>query len=128
MALIVSTRHPATPPFAGRRRIDLYTSLRQYVHMKTVTITELRRNIFRLIDETLETGEPIVLNRKGKRLVLSCVRTSAPDPAETDVEREARWREFWATPSEIKENLTLEEIEAAGEAYWRLSEGPGPAS
>jgi prevent-host-death family protein len=97
----------------------------QHVHMKTVTITELRRNIFRLIDETLETGEPIVLNRKGKRVVLSAERTLSP-AAETEAAREARWRRFWATPSEINEDLTLEEIEAAGEAYWHWSNGPEP--
>jgi prevent-host-death family protein len=93
--------------------------------MKTVTITELRRNIFRLIDEALETGEPIVLNRRGKRVVLSPETLSAP--VETDAARAARWRRFWATPSEIREDLTLEEIEAAGEAYWRRSEGPEPS-
>jgi len=45
---------------------------------------------------------------------------------ETEAEREERWRKFWAEPSEIKEDLTLDEIEAAGEAYWRLSEPPEP--
>jgi prevent-host-death family protein len=99
----------------------MYMSGDQPVHMKQVTITELRRNIFRLIDEALETGEPIVLNRKGRRVVLQ------GDPAvsaETEAARQARWRKFWATPSEIQENLTLEEIEAAGEAYWRMNETP----
>jgi hypothetical protein len=65
--------------------------------MKTVTITELRRNIFRLIDEALETGEPIVLDRKSKRLVLSR-ETPASPTAETEDEREERWRKFWAEP------------------------------
>jgi prevent-host-death family protein len=102
----------------------MYMPDAQHVHMKTVTITELRRNIFRLIDESLATGEPIVLNRKGKRVVLG-PETAAPI-AETEEEREERWRKFWAEPSEIKEDLTLEEIETAGEAYWRLSETPEP--
>ena len=93
--------------------------------MKTVTITELRRNIFRLIDESLETGEPIVLTRKGKRVVLGPDTADSPH-AETEEERAERWRRFWATPSEIKEDLTLDEIEAAGEAYWRLSDTPEP--
>ena len=100
----------------------MYMSDAQPVHMKTVTITELRRNIFRLIDESLATGEPIVLNRKGKRVVL---RPDMAEPVvETEAEREKRWRKFWAEPSEIKEDLTLEEIETAGEAYWRLGETP----
>jgi len=101
----------------------MYRSDAQPVHMKTVTITELRRNIFRLIDESLATGEPIVLNRKGKRVVLG-PETTAPAVVETEAEREERWRKFWAEPSEIKEDLTLEEIETAGESYWRLSETP----
>ncbi|HEY2709852.1 MAG TPA: type II toxin-antitoxin system Phd/YefM family antitoxin [Caulobacteraceae bacterium] len=96
-----------------------------HVHMKTVTITELRRNIFRLIDETLETGEPIVLNRKGRRLVLKGDSGVSPGAAEvSDADHEAKWRKFWAEPSEINENLSLEQIEAAGEAYWRWSENP----
>ena len=37
-------------------------------------------------------------------------------------EREARWRKFWAAPPEIDEDLSLEEIEAAGESYWRSNE------
>ena len=101
----------------------MYMSRAQHVHMKTVTITELRRNIFRLIDESLATGEPIVLNRKGRRVVLG-PETPAPAAVETEAEREQRWRKFWAEPSEIEEGLTLEEIEAAGDAYWRLSETP----
>ena len=92
--------------------------------MKTVTITELRRNIFRLIDESLETGEPILLNRRGRRVVL---RPDTASPVvETEAERQERWRKFWAEPSEIKEELTLEEIETAGESYWRLSGTPEP--
>jgi Antitoxin Phd_YefM, type II toxin-antitoxin system len=89
--------------------------------MKTVTITELRRNIFRLIDETLETGEPIVLNRKGKRLVLS---RDAPVLAttETEEQREARWREFWAEPPPPgweDVDLSFETLDRALKEAWR---------
>lgn len=121
---MVSIRDPSAPPLAASA-IDMYSLRPQHVHMKTVTITELRRNIFQLIDETLETGEPIVLNRKGKRVILS-PEILAP-PVETETAQSARWRRFWATPSEIEEGLTLEEIEAAGEAYWRRSDGPDPS-
>jgi prevent-host-death family protein len=89
--------------------------------MKTVTITELRRNIFQLIDEALETGEPIVVHRKGRRVTLRGEEPSAAT-AETEEERAERWRKFWAEPSEIQEDLSLEDIEAAGEAYWRWDE------
>jgi len=101
----------------------MYMSDAQHVHMKEVTLTELRRNIFRLVDEAIATGEPIVVKRKGRTI------TVAPDtpasrgrrPAPDD---EEGWARFWAEPSEIQEDLTLEEIEAAGEAYWQYREGP----
>jgi antitoxin (DNA-binding transcriptional repressor) of toxin-antitoxin stability system len=103
--------------------------------MKEVTLTELRRNIFRLVDEALATGEPIVVKRKGRtvtlapdaesprgrRLTTHAARTRGRRPAPDD---EEGWAKFWATPSEIQEDLTLEEIEAAGEAYWQPNDGP----
>ncbi|NOY69750.1 MAG: type II toxin-antitoxin system Phd/YefM family antitoxin [Deltaproteobacteria bacterium] len=36
--------------------------------MKTITITELRGNIYRLLDEVLNTGVPIEINKAGKKL------------------------------------------------------------
>jgi len=91
--------------------------------MKEVTLTELRRNIFRLVDEALATGEPIVVKRKGHTVRVVPERTGqrVERPAPND---EEGWAKFWATPSEIQEDLTLEEIEAAGEAYWQYREGP----
>lgn len=34
----------------------------------TVTATELRQQIYRLLDEVLESGEPLEVVRKGRRL------------------------------------------------------------
>ena len=36
--------------------------------MKSVTPTELRRDLFNLLDEVLGTGLPLEINRGGKRL------------------------------------------------------------
>jgi prevent-host-death family protein len=36
--------------------------------MKSVTPTELRGNLFNLLDEILKTGIPLEINRGGKRL------------------------------------------------------------
>ena len=36
--------------------------------MKTVTPTELRSNIYNLLDEVLKTGIPLEINKGGKRL------------------------------------------------------------
>ena len=75
----------------------MYMSGPQHVHMKEVTLTELRRNIFRLVDEALETGEPIVVKRKGHTVTLvpgatiASVGRLAPDDEEG-------WERFWAEP------------------------------
>jgi methyl coenzyme M reductase gamma subunit len=34
----------------------------------TVTASTLRNNIYKLLDETLTTGKPLDINRKGKKL------------------------------------------------------------
>jgi prevent-host-death family protein len=38
--------------------------------MKTITPTELRSNIYKLLDEVLNTGIPIEINKRGKKLRL----------------------------------------------------------
>jgi antitoxin (DNA-binding transcriptional repressor) of toxin-antitoxin stability system len=92
--------------------------------MKQVTITELRRNIFKLIDEALETGEPIVVKRKGRRVVL---RGEAAQRGETEAERAERWRRFWAEPAPPgweDVDLSPEDIRQERAAYWRWDEEP----
>ncbi|HWF77408.1 MAG TPA: type II toxin-antitoxin system Phd/YefM family antitoxin [Caulobacteraceae bacterium] len=97
----------------------------QHVHMKEVTLTELRRNIFRLVDEALETGEPILVKRKGQRVLIGPDRPPTKEQA-VDAWLKARWRRYFDSPAEIEEGLTLQEIEEAGEAYWRPSPNPEP--
>jgi len=36
--------------------------------MKTITVTELRGNIYKLLDEVLKTGIPLEINKGGKKL------------------------------------------------------------
>jgi hypothetical protein len=91
--------------------------------MKEVTLTELRRDIFRLVDETLETGEPIIVKRRGQRILIGPERPLTKEEA-VDVWLEARWRKYFDSPAEIEEGLTLQEIEEAGEAYWQPSANP----
>ena len=43
--------------------------------MKTVKITEFRKHLARHIDEVLATGQPLVIERKGGRVVLSGERS-----------------------------------------------------
>jgi hypothetical protein len=101
----------------------MYMSASQHVHMKEVTLTELRRNIFRLVDEALATGEPILVKRKGQRLVIGPDRPLTKEQA-VDAWLEARWRNYFDSPAEIEEGLSLQDIEEAGEAYWQPSAGP----
>lgn len=35
-----------------------------------MTLSQLRQNVYRLIDHVLDTGEPLEINRKGRRLRL----------------------------------------------------------
>jgi Antitoxin Phd_YefM, type II toxin-antitoxin system len=88
--------------------------------MKTVTLTEFRKNIFRMVDEAVATGEPIVIDRNGARVVIR----SEKRPTETDEERAERWRKFWASPPEIHEDLSLDDIRKAREAYWKWDGEP----
>jgi prevent-host-death family protein len=41
--------------------------------MKTITPTELRSNIYQILDEVLDTGIPIEINKGGKKLVIKPV-------------------------------------------------------
>ena len=46
-----------------------------------ITPTELRKNIYKLLDQVLESGDPIEIKRKGKRLLI------APAEPEKKLER-----------------------------------------
>jgi antitoxin (DNA-binding transcriptional repressor) of toxin-antitoxin stability system len=49
-----------------------------YERRAAVTASELRQNIYRLLDEVLETGEPLEIERKGRRLRV------VPDPRDPE--------------------------------------------
>ncbi len=38
--------------------------------METYTLTALRKDLYRIVDRILETGEPVELERNGQRLLL----------------------------------------------------------
>jgi len=44
--------------------------------MKTITVTELRGNIYNLLDEVLSTGIPIEIDKEGKKLKIMPVGKS----------------------------------------------------
>ena len=46
-----------------------------------MTITELRRNIYKIFDEVVETGRQIVITRKGKKIRI----TREPEGGKTEL-------------------------------------------
>lgn len=75
--------------------------------MKQVTASEARRNWFRLLDEIAQ-GEVVVLERKGRRIVLR----SEEDEATA------------AEPSDYRQLLQLPDAEGADRWSWEWA-GPG---
>jgi len=41
----------------------------------TVTASQLRNDIYRMLDKVLETGSPLIVERKGRRLKIVCDET-----------------------------------------------------
>jgi prevent-host-death family protein len=83
--------------------------------MKQVTMTELRRNLFRLVDEALETGEPIIVNRKGHTMTLVPQGVS-PQRRKLAPDDEEGWAKFWAEPAPPgweNSDLSLDALNAA---------------
>lgn len=91
--------------------------------MTEVTLTELRKDLFRLADQALETGEPVVVLRKGRRLLLQPETVST----EAGVDRWARyvaWCEEQDGAGDCPGDDTdveaaLAQVSAAGVAEWR---------
>jgi antitoxin (DNA-binding transcriptional repressor) of toxin-antitoxin stability system len=42
----------------------------RYRVVMAITASKLRENVYRILDEVLETGEPVEIERKGRRLRL----------------------------------------------------------
>lgn len=65
--------------------------------MPKITLTELRKDLFRLADRALETGEPVVIERNGRTMVLmEAGQAFEHAPKQTHAERV---RAFLAEPS-----------------------------
>jgi prevent-host-death family protein len=99
----------------------------QHVHMKEVTLTELRRNIFRLVDEALATGEPIVVKRKGRTVTV--IPEAASPQGRLAPDDEEGWAKFWAEPPppEWRDyDLSFEALDRASKEYWKWDAEPEP--
>lgn len=73
--------------------------------MEPVTLTALRQNIFQLADRVLETGEPVVIERNGRHLLL------APERPKLDLSKLPRRSLFKGEPEELINAKTWDEAE-----------------
>ena len=66
---------------------------------QTLTLTQLRADLYRIVDEALATGEPVVIVRGDRRLRL------IPDArsARRDLTRIPQRRSFTGTPEELEQ-------------------------
>lgn len=75
--------------------------------MEKLTLTTLRQNIFQVADRVLETGEAVLIERNGRRLVL------APESNRGRLDRLPRRHAIVGDPEE------LVHIETWDEAAWQ---------
>jgi hypothetical protein len=85
--------------------------------MSEITLTELRKDLFRLADRALETGEPVLIRRNGRVMALMEVgQPFEPAPVQTHAERV---KAFFASPSPFPPmDLSLEDMEGGGGFEW----------
>ena len=85
--------------------------------MKRITASEARRDWFRVLDEVV-SGEVIVVERKGRRVVLRCedleLATEADGGSDysallraPDLDRADRWRWAWGGPDRDVTSVTV---------------------
>ena len=73
--------------------------------MQTLTLTALRQNIFQLADRVLETGEPVLIERNGRHLLLM------PERPKLDLSQLPRRNLFKGKPEELVNVDTWDEAE-----------------
>lgn len=78
--------------------------------MEQITLTALRQNIFQIADRVLATGEAVVIERDGRRLVL------APEPGPSRLDRLPRRNAIVGNPDD------LVDIQTWNEAEWQESQ------
>ena len=103
---------PAKPPSSWNSKVGLTLGrgFLYFVDMKNVTASEARKNWFRLLDEALR-GEVIVVQRKGRRLVLR--------QEEMDKKRNG------ASTRQYKKLLRVPDVDAADRWTWEWKGAAG---
>jgi transcriptional regulatory protein LevR len=55
---------------------SLIDSVHIVMYIAGMTVTHLRRNIYRILDSIIATGKSITIERKGKTIIIACVEGS----------------------------------------------------
>jgi hypothetical protein len=71
MALQAKIPVPAAPQASVRMPYRFYVRTNPEELALTTTASKLRANIYRMLDEVLETGQPLEIERNGKILVIA---------------------------------------------------------
>ena len=93
--------------------------------MPKITLTELRKDLFRLADKALETGEPVVIERNGRTMVL--MEAGQPFEHAPKQSHAERMKAFFASPSPFPPmDLSFEDMEDAGHWFWSPDDALDP--
>lgn len=94
----------------------MYIFLAEHVHMIEVTLTELRKDLFKIIDRVAETGEVLRVRRQGRVIDLSPQTTDKPA---VELTPQQRWARFLERPErDIGKPSDFESLENAGHWEW----------
>lgn len=90
----------------------MYSAEDQHVQMIEVTATNLRKDLFRILDRLAETGEELRVRRKGQVITFTPVRSGAgmSHREKFDAALASGVREDWADydPGDITDNRHIE--------------------
>lgn len=96
----------------------MYTFMPEYVHMSDLTITEMRKTLFQIIDQMIDTGEPVRVRRRGVTVELAprLVGGRSHDPTP-----EERWARFLTKPErKTSKSADFEALENGPHWEWRI--------
>jgi hypothetical protein len=71
MAMQAQIPLPAAPPDSVRTLYPLFVRTKTEELAMAITASKLRANIYRILDEVLETGHPLEVERNGETLVIA---------------------------------------------------------
>lgn len=74
------TKVPSPHPRRPAGQAATWTYVRTYVTVCNVNATKLRADLYTVLDQVLASGNPVVIERKGRRLLLSVDESDRAKP------------------------------------------------